>query len=59
MRKERTDFSDVWVCEWCGTAHEGVNPPDLCSHCEGAYFDNMQDMINAGVQVTDGPAVVA
>lgn len=35
---------ELWVCESCGHVSEGVNPPDECSWCLHAYFQNMQDL---------------
>ncbi len=38
------DPKRLWVCEDCGTYHEGQNPPDNCEHCGWTYFDNQHDM---------------
>lgn len=37
------DPKKVWLCEECGTPHEGVNPPDDCSWCGYKYFENLHD----------------
>ncbi len=38
------DIRHTWVCEGCGSAHEGVNPPDKC-FCGHEYFENMFDLV--------------
>ena len=42
------DWMDVWRCECCSALSEGVSPPDHCTTCDHAYFENMCDLLSAG-----------
>lgn len=44
-KKPDVPLSETWICEGCGNAHLGVNPPDKC-FCGHEFFENMQDVID-------------
>jgi rubrerythrin len=39
------DLKQTWVCEGCGAANTGVNPPDACDICGHEFFENLWDVI--------------
>lgn len=42
--KNATD-EQHWVCEDCGRANIGDNPPDECYWCAHTYFENLADIL--------------